>query len=98
MVDMERKKENSSAAALDMPAICPAVMVDIDREVPGKTADNIWQAPIQIACPRLMLSIRDVWIRLFARADSPAASDLEFIQSTSHITTPPTISAAPITY
>src|SRR6202011_3542475 len=95
---MERKNENSRAAALDIPAICPAVIVDIDREVPGKTADNIWQAPIHIACSKLMLSIRQVWMRLFASAASPAASDFEFIQSTSHITTPPTTSAVPITY
>src|SRR6202140_4782174 len=98
IVGMERKKENSSAAALDMPAICPAVIVDIDREVPGKTPDNIWQAPTHIACPRLMLSIRHVWMGLFAPAASPAASDFAFIQSPSHITTPPTTSAVPITY
>src|ERR1700730_5702130 len=98
MVGMERKKENSSAAALDMPAICPAVIVDIDREVPGKPPDNIGHAPIHIACPRLMLSIRHVWMRLSEPAASPAASALAFIQSTSHITIPPTTSAVPITY
>src|ERR1700688_3581876 len=97
MVGMERKK-TPGAAPRDIPAICPAVIVDIDREVPGKTPDNIWQAPIHIACPRLMLSIRHVWMRLFAPAVSPVASDFEFIQSTSHITTPPTTSAVPITY
>src|SRR5215831_6946825 len=49
IVGIERKNENSSAAGRDMPAICPAAIVDIEREVPGKTADRIWQAPIQIA-------------------------------------------------
>ena len=57
MVGMERKNENSSADARDMPANCPAAIVDIDRDVPGNTADRIWQAPIQIAWPRLMASI-----------------------------------------
>ena len=41
---MERKKEKSRAAARDIPAICPAVMVDIERDVPGKTAERIWQS------------------------------------------------------
>ena len=39
IVGMERKKENSSAAGRDIPAICPAAMVDIDRDVPGNTAE-----------------------------------------------------------
>ena len=54
---MERKNENSSAAVRDNPAVCPAAIVDIDREVPGKTADRIWTAPIQTACGRLISSI-----------------------------------------
>src|SRR5437660_1423883 len=49
IVGMERKKENSSAALRDMPVTCPAAMVDMEREVPGKTAEAIWQIPIQIA-------------------------------------------------
>src|SRR5450755_1554695 len=65
MVGIERKKENSSAEARDMPASWPAAMVDMDRDVPGKTAERIWQAPIQIAWPRLIASIFQVWMRLF---------------------------------
>ena len=34
--------------------------VAMEREVPGKTAENIWQMPIQMACPRLMASIFQV--------------------------------------
>jgi len=37
-----------------------ALMVDIDREVPGKTAERIWQAPIHTACARLIASMRQV--------------------------------------
>ncbi len=43
-----------------MPASCPAAMVAMEREVPGNTAERIWQAPIQIAWPRLMASIFQV--------------------------------------
>src|SRR5579871_159306 len=57
IVGMETKNENSSAEARDIPAICPAAIVDIEREVPGNTAENIWQNPIQIDWPRLMSSI-----------------------------------------
>src|SRR4030088_2285715 len=60
MVGMERKKENSSAAARDIPTSCPAAIVDIDREVPGNTAERIWQAPIQMAWPPWMSSIFQV--------------------------------------
>src|SRR5258707_229735 len=60
MVGIERKNENSRADARDLPAICPPGMVDIDRDVPGKTAERIWQAPIQTAWPRLMASIFQV--------------------------------------
>ena len=60
MVGIERKKENSSAAARDIPASCPPAMVDMERDVPGKTAEKIWQKPIQTACSRLMLSIFQV--------------------------------------
>ncbi len=48
IVGIERKNENSRAEARDIPASCPAAMVDIERDVPGKTADRIWHAPIQI--------------------------------------------------
>ena len=51
IVGMERKNENSSAAARDIPASCPPAIVDMEREVPGKTADRIWHAPIQTAWP-----------------------------------------------
>ncbi len=40
---MDRKNENSSAAGRDIPATCPAAIVDIERDVPGKTAEKIWQ-------------------------------------------------------
>ena len=35
-------------------------MVDIERDVPGKTADRICQAPIQTACRRFMSSMWSV--------------------------------------
>src|SRR4051812_12178013 len=57
IVGIERKNENSSAADRDNPTVWPAAIVDIDREVPGKTADKIWTAPIQIACGKLISSI-----------------------------------------
>src|SRR5580658_6014868 len=60
IVGIERKNENSRAEARDIPANCPAAIVDIDREVPGKTAERIWHAPIQIACPRLIASMVQV--------------------------------------
>src|SRR6266496_5926128 len=56
IVGIDRKKENSSAAERDIPPSCPAAMVDIEREVPGKTAERIWQAPIQMAWPPWMRS------------------------------------------
>ena len=60
MTGIETKKENSNAAARDMPANCPPAMVDIERDTPGNTPEKIWQKPIQIACPMLMLSIFQV--------------------------------------
>src|SRR2546421_10037842 len=36
IVGIDKKNENSSAAGRDRPATCPAAMVDIEREVPGK--------------------------------------------------------------
>src|SRR5881275_1588087 len=53
MVGIDKKNENSSAAGRDKPATCPAAMVDIDREVPGKTAESICAAPNQTACGSL---------------------------------------------
>src|SRR5204863_5162596 len=87
MVGMDTKNENSSAAARDIPAICPAAIVAMDREVPGNTAENIWHNPIQIACPRLMSSIFHVRMLLFPCG--PAASALACMASTIHITLPP---------
>src|ERR1700752_5417956 len=97
MVGMETKKENSSAEARDMPAIWPAAMVDIEREVPGNTAEKIWQKPIQIACPRLMSSIFQVWMRP-PPAEGPAASDLAFSASTIHMLIPPIRNDQPMLY
>src|SRR5580765_2803620 len=95
MVGIDTKKENSSADARDIPASCPAAIVDIEREVPGNTAESIWHAPIQMACPTLMESIRQVWINELG-APSPAASDLALRASTSHITIPPINSELPM--
>ena len=60
MVGIERKNENSSAAGRLIPASSPAVMVDMEREVPGKTAENIWQKPIQTACATDISSMSSV--------------------------------------
>src|ERR1700693_6357323 len=78
MVGMERKKENSSAAARDIPTSCPAAMVDMEREVPGKTAERIWQAPIQMAWPAWMSSMVQVWMGE-PGAPGPAFSHCAFI-------------------
>src|SRR5271165_2609933 len=50
IVGIDKKKENSSADARDIPASWPPAIVDMDRDVPGNTADKIWQAPIHTAC------------------------------------------------
>src|ERR1700758_3061087 len=97
IVGIDKKNENSNADALDIPANCPAAIVDIDRDVPGNTADKIWHAPIQIACGKLISSMCHVWIRP-SFASSPAASALLFRASINHITIPPISSDAPITY
>src|SRR5258707_747606 len=93
---VERKKENSSAAVSDIPTNSPAAMVDIDRAVPGKTAERIWQAPIQRAWPPWMSSIFQVRMGEPV-APGPACSQGAFIASITHITMPPISSAAPIT-
>src|SRR6266536_4606477 len=95
MVGMDRKNENSRAAARDIPAICPAAMVDMEREVPGKTAERIWHAPIQMAWPRLIASIFQVWMRPPV-ALGPFLSARAFSASTAHITTPPIRREAPM--
>ena len=56
MVGIDSRKLNSSAVGRSMPANCPAAIVDIDREVPGKIAESDWQSPIQIACPNVISS------------------------------------------
>src|SRR5438445_13220374 len=80
MVGIDKKNENSNAEARDIPANCPAAIVDIDREVPGNTAERIWEPPIQMAWPRLMSSILQVYMRL-PGASGPAASERAFISS-----------------
>src|SRR4029434_1111113 len=97
MVGMERKNENSNADARDIPASWPPAMVAIEREVPGKTAERIWQTPTQIACPRLISSIFQVRM-LLPDPPGPAFSQGAFIASTAHITIPPISREAPITY
>src|SRR5437762_8109722 len=57
IVGIDKKNENSSAAERDIPATCPAAMVDIEREVPGKTAERICAAPIQTACGSVIFSM-----------------------------------------
>src|SRR5262252_11005546 len=94
IVGIDTKNENSSAEARDIPAICPPAIVDIDREVPGNTAEKIWQKPIQIDCPRLMSSIFQVWIWVFPFG--PAASALACMASTIHMMTPPISSDQPM--
>src|SRR5579862_9466695 len=70
-------------------------MVAIERDVPGNTAEKIWQKPIHIACHRLMASIFQVRMVLEG-AFGPAASDLALVASTIHITIPPISSDQPM--
>src|ERR1700737_1744945 len=86
MVGIERKNENSRAAGRDMPTSSPAVIVDMDLEVPGKIAERTWQHPIKTACPKVISSMVSVrwWL------ESP------YMESTSHITMPPIKSAEPM--
>src|SRR5215469_516491 len=97
MVGIDKKNENSSADARDIPTNCPAAIVDIDRDVPGNTADKIWQAPIHTACPRFMSSMCQTRIKPFLEF-SPACSDFALRASMNHITTPPTSRAVPMMY
>jgi hypothetical protein len=59
-------------------------MVDIERDVPGKTADRICTAPIQSACGSVISSM--VWVR-----------GLRQTTSTIHMITPPMRRAHAIT-
>src|SRR5580704_4217118 len=86
MVGIDTRKLNSSAAGRLIPTICPPVIVDMDREVPGKTAEQIWQSPIQMACPSDICSTSGV-----------AGSERELHASTTHMTTPPIRSDQAIT-
>src|SRR5579859_6244990 len=78
MVGMESRKLNSSAVGRSMPTSCPAAMVDIDREVPGKIADSAWHSPIQMDCPRFIDSVCVVY-----------GSKRELHASTAHMMIPP---------
>src|SRR5580698_1177183 len=69
-----------------MPTICPAAIVDMDREVPGKTAESTWHRPIQIACPS---DICSTWL--------VCGSPRVLQESTAHITMPPISSDQAIT-
>ena len=60
MVGIERKNENSSAAGRFMPASMPAVIVAIEREVPGNSAERTWQPPIHTAWPTRICSMSAV--------------------------------------
>src|SRR5580700_763069 len=70
-------------------------MVDMERDVPGKSPEKIWQKPIHTACPRLIASIFHV-LMLLDDAPGPAASDFALAASTIHITTPPMSRDQPI--
>src|SRR5207249_9479328 len=83
IVGIDRKKENSSAAGRDMPTTCPAAIVDIDRDVPGKIAERICAAPIQTACGKVISSMCVTRGRVKT-------------VSTIHITIPPIRRAEPI--
>src|SRR5262249_25654658 len=84
MVGIDSRKENSSAVDRDIPTSSPATIVDIERDVPGNTADKVWQHPIQTAWPYSMVST------------SPERLRLPQISSTIHIMIPPAISATDI--
>ena len=51
MVGMESRKLNSRAVGRSRPANWPLAIVDMEREVPGKMAERVWQRPIQMAWP-----------------------------------------------
>src|SRR5438874_8359535 len=67
-----------------MPTTCPAAIVDIDRDVPGKIAERICAAPIQAAWGKVISSICVTRGRV-KRASTP------------HMMTPPMRSANAIT-
>ncbi len=85
MVGMESRKLNSRAEGRSRPASWPAAMVDMEREVPGKMAESVWQRPIQMAWARLISS---TWVVLALRRALQA--------SMIHMTMPPMSSARAI--
>jgi hypothetical protein len=72
-------------------------MVAMDREVPGNTAEKIWQKPTQAAWRGLICST--LAVQLFDVAAFGAAPPLRspYTTSTAHMTTPPAINETPIT-
>src|SRR3954453_12977070 len=96
MVGIETKNEKSRDADRDIPANWPAAMVDMEREVPGKTAERIWHRPTQTAWPRLMSSIFQVRMGEPCAA-GPAFSHFDFAASTTHMMMPPMSKDDPIT-
>ena len=68
------------------PASCPPAMVDMERDVPGKTPENIWQKPIQRAWPRDICSTSVV-----------PGSERELQASMIHMTMPPISRASAMT-
>ena len=62
-------------------------MVDMEREVPGKMAESVWQRPIQMACGS---DISSTWVVLATWRPLQA--------STIHITMPPMSSARAIAF
>ena len=88
MVGMDRKNENSSAEARDMPASCPPAMVDMERDVPGKTADK----NLAGADPDRLAQAHGFHLPgVNAACGSTGAGGLRgaFMASTIHITMPP---------
>src|SRR5580692_4170172 len=86
MVGIDSKKLNSSAVGRSIPTNCPAAMVDMERDVPGKMAESDWHKPIQMAWPMPISSTCTV-----------CGSYRHDHVSTTHIITPPSSNAIAIT-
>src|SRR5271169_7059555 len=86
MVGIESRKLNSSAVGRSIPTNCPAAMVDMDREVPGKMAESDWHSPIHTAWPS---PISSTWTVCGSYRDDQA--------STTHMTMPPISKASAMT-
>src|SRR4029079_8669967 len=78
IVAIESRKLNSKAEGRSIPTSCPAAIVAIDRDVPGKIADSDWHIPIHIYCTSPISSTCTV-----------VGSNREDLASMTHITTPP---------